>query len=107
MNYVVGANIPVVSISLSTNGSEDITIPSNLNITGVSQSFNIISQDDTLIESAESYNVTIDDNYGSFELNGSGSGLSDSLDIPVTINDNDASPSYTISSSSSSKALKM
>ena len=90
---------PSRTISLSTNASEDITIPSELSITGSSQSFDIIATDDSLFE--ESYNVTLTDSYASFELNSSGSTLSDSLDILVTINDNDVA-SYSLSSNKNS-----
>lgn len=98
VDNVVGTSIPSREISLTTNGTDDVTLISPLNITSPSEKFSgvISAIDENLVENYESYNVTLTDQYGSFKLNNAGSYVSDNLNIPITILDNDV-PQYTLS----------
>ena len=96
VDNAVGGNIPSRQISLTTNGTDDVTLISPLTVTSTPQTFPnaILATDDNLVENDEPYTVTLTDNLGSFDS--AGSYVPDSIALPITILDDDI-PQYTLS----------
>ena len=91
--------VPSRNILLSTDREDDINIPSQLSLVGVSQNFQIDIVDDSSIENVETCTVSLADNLGSFYNSASELYEEDTINLsPFNIIDNDVNASYSIDS---------